>query len=584
MSRLPSSSHRPAVSRPGSTGLRFGMFAVCVTRDPDPGLNAGKAKPLYDLLVSFADVSSRDTSQGYPYRETLATYLDCSKQTVDRAADYLENEIGLVKVHRRKVEGRPEENDANLYEIFDAWLIHGVPPPARTPPQLVARYGYTVPGLDVDAWIGEHAPDFNLQAWRSAREERQQAQAAKREEQRRKERARRKKPKARTQEGGGVTHDATPRETDSQGGGVMGDARGDVTDDATGGVMGDALSRASSRETSSTEDQAPAARSAADVRRTGAGSSARGPAKSGCAAPDESSPPEVQDESESGPGTNVPAQRAQGPELSGEQVAVVKRVVASLPAELVALLPYGGLPKRNRRHVLEAMAGRTTQQVIERAARRWVEHGYADAFHSADGKGIGSAVGVVVALLKPGQCAYARCEDGTDIDTGRPCPACVERRAERRAARRAAAEAGQRMPVARAAARRPGWWVCTVCEDPGKGAAPAGGECGRCRAEAESATHKLALQLEQEDAARQAEQEKAAAFAADLDREAQERAEAEAAEERRAELERAVRRRSEEKETARIRAELAEQYPELAAVSESVIEIQETQESTPAPF
>ncbi|GAB3949423.1 hypothetical protein GCM10028832_01600 [Streptomyces sparsus] len=75
----------------------------------------------------------------------------------------------------------------------------GVPvSPARTPSQLVARYKYTVPGLDVDAWIGEHAPDFDLEAWRSAHEERQQVQAANREEQRRKERVRRKKPKGRT--------------------------------------------------------------------------------------------------------------------------------------------------------------------------------------------------------------------------------------------------------------------------------------------------------------------------------------------------------------------------------------------------
>ncbi|MEV1092068.1 hypothetical protein [Streptomyces microflavus] len=43
-----------------------------------------------------------------------------------------------------------------------------------------------MPGLHVDAWIGEHAPDFDLAAWRSAHEEQQQAQAAKREEQRRK--------------------------------------------------------------------------------------------------------------------------------------------------------------------------------------------------------------------------------------------------------------------------------------------------------------------------------------------------------------------------------------------------------------
>ncbi|MEU4032328.1 hypothetical protein [Streptomyces anulatus] len=51
MSRLPSSSHRPADSRPGSTGLQGGMSAARVTRDSDSGLNAGKAKPLYDLLA-----------------------------------------------------------------------------------------------------------------------------------------------------------------------------------------------------------------------------------------------------------------------------------------------------------------------------------------------------------------------------------------------------------------------------------------------------------------------------------------------------------------------------------------------------
>ncbi|MFF0561520.1 hypothetical protein [Streptomyces sp. NPDC004266] len=237
MNRRPSSTHRPSVSRPGSSGLRFGMFAVCVSRDSDPGLNSGKAKPLYDLLVSYADVSSRNTGQGYPYREALASCLDCSKQTVDRAADYLEKEIGLVTVHRRKVEGKPEENDANLYELHDAWLIHGMTPPPGTPPQLVARYGHTVPGLDVAAWVAEHAPAFDLPAWQTAYEATLRAQETKREEQRRKERARRKKAK----KGGGVTHDATPQDGQTGGGGVMGDATGGVTHDATGGVMGDAL-------------------------------------------------------------------------------------------------------------------------------------------------------------------------------------------------------------------------------------------------------------------------------------------------------------------------------------------------------
>ncbi|MGW7332168.1 hypothetical protein ACWGIU_26960, partial [Streptomyces sp. NPDC054840] len=208
------------MSRPGSTGLRFGMFAVCVARDPDPGLNKGVAKGLYPLLVSYADVSSRDTSQGYPYRAALADCLDCSKQTVDRAASYLEQEIGLVKIHRRKVEGKEDENDANVYEIFDAWLIHGVPAPVGTPPQLVARYGHTIPGFDIDAWMAAHAPDFDLSGWRAAHDEQVQAQQAKRAEQRRKENARRKKPAKKDQQGGGVTHDATPGEVESEGGSV----------------------------------------------------------------------------------------------------------------------------------------------------------------------------------------------------------------------------------------------------------------------------------------------------------------------------------------------------------------------------
>ncbi|MEU9568207.1 hypothetical protein AB0D16_40630, partial [Streptomyces sp. NPDC048161] len=328
------------------------MFAVCVTRDSDPALNAGKAKPLYDLLVSFADVSSRDTGQGYPYRETLASCLDCSKQTVDRAADYLEREIGLVKVHRRKVDGKPDENDANLYELFDAWLIHGVPPPAGTPPQLVARYGHTVPGLDIVAWVSEHAPDFDLGAWRAAYDETLRAQEAKREEQRRKERARRKPKK----KGGGVMGDATPQGAESGGGSVTHDATGGVTGDATGGVMGDALSTPVPPEPSSTTDPAPAARSAADARRAGAGSSACERAEGGSAASGQDGSSSEGQGAPAGP--DVPKQRAEcpeGQELTGEQAARVKAIVASLPAALVELLPYGTLPRRSRRQWLESM-------------------------------------------------------------------------------------------------------------------------------------------------------------------------------------------------------------------------------------
>ncbi|MEU0633370.1 hypothetical protein [Streptomyces sp. NPDC005989] len=555
------------MSRPGAAGLRFGMFAVCVSRDSDAGLNSGKAKPLYDLLVSFADVGSRDTGQGYPYREALASCLDCSKQTVDRAADYLEKEIGLVKVHRRKVEGKPDENDANRYEIFDAWLIHGVPPPVGTPPQLVARYGHTVPGLDIDAWVSEHAPDFDLGAWRAAYDETLRAQEAKREEQRRKERARRKPKK----KGGGVTHDATPQGAESGGGSVMGDATGGVTHDATGGVMGDALSTTVPPEPSSTTDPAPAARSAADARRASAGSSACERAKGGSAA---SGQDDSSSEGQSAAGTDVPKQRAEEPEgqeLTGDQAARVKAVVASLPAALVALLPYGTLPRRSRRQWLESMGARTTEQIIDRVARRWEQHGYADALHSIDGKGIGRAVGVAMALVRAGECPHPRCEDGHDIDSRTECRACAERRADRRAAKKAAAAAGRTTGAVRQAQHRPGWWECTICHTPDKGQAPDDGECTRCQDEAAAAAQQLADRWAQEAADLEAEQQAAADLSADLDRQAEEHSAAEAAE-------RTAQQQADAEKTERIRAELAEQYPELAAVSGS------TSPTSPPPF
>ncbi|OKJ29831.1 hypothetical protein AMK24_29250 [Streptomyces sp. CB02366] len=305
---------------------------------------------------------------------------------------------------------------------------------------------------------------------------------------------------------------------------------------------------------------------------------------SGCAASEEEeSLPEVR--KKPAPAEAVPGPRIQAPgELSGEQVAVVKQVVSSMPAELVALLPHGTLPKRNRAKALEAMAGRTAEQVIERVARRWVQHGYADAHHSADGKGIGRPVGVALALLKSGPCEYVRCEDGTDIDTGRECRACEERRAERRAARKAATEAGRRVPAPRPAALRPGWWVCTVCDDPGKGAPPVNGECARCRKEAEDAGRRLAEQLDQEAAQCQADRARAAALALDLDEEAAYQEAAERAELRHQDQERAAHQQAENEETARLRAELAAQYPDLAAVSGSVREAQEARQPLPAPF
>uniref|UniRef100_UPI002ED42D2C hypothetical protein n=1 Tax=Streptomyces cellulosae TaxID=1968 RepID=UPI002ED42D2C len=467
------------------------MFAVCVIRDSDPDLNKGKAKPLYDLLVSYADVSSRDTSQGYPYREALATYLDCSKQTIDRATDYLAKEVGLVKVHRRKVEGKPEENDANLYELCDAWLIHGVTPPAGTPPQLVARYGHTVPGLDVDAWISEHAPDFDLAGWRAAYEKKVQAQEARREEQRRKERARRNKPK----KGGGVTGDATPGSGESEGGSVMGDATPGVTGDATGGVVGDALSTTVAQDPLS-RDEAPAARSAGAVRRTStSGSGAAG--ASGCAATEGHGSSSDEVGSEGVPAPRKP-KRPAAPRLSPAQRTAVRAVEAALPPMLVDLVEQQTktrlLPSQNRTAVLAALESRTPEQIRERIARRWVERGYEAAAHHGE---LRNPVAVAMWLLGPTPyCPDPSCEDGFLIDTGEECRACTERKAQRRTA----VLEGRLAPKG---SSKGGPVECIVCERPFAGEAPETGECRDCRFDAETQIAALAARLAAEDADRQ---------------------------------------------------------------------------------
>jgi len=444
--RRPSNQHRPNVSRPGSTGLRFGMFAVCVTRDSDSDLNKGKAKPLYELLITFADVSSRDTGQGYPYRETLASCLDCSKQTIDRAADYLEKEIGLVKVHRRKVDGKPDENDANLYEIFDAWLIHGATPPAGTPPQLVARYGHTVPGLDVDAWVSKHAPDFDLLAWKAAYSAKVGVQESKREEQRRKERARRKKAK----KGGDVTDDATSEGGQEVGGSVTHDASRGVVGDASGGVTDDALSRAGLPESSSTDGDAPSGRSPVDGRSPStSGSSDLGPVEnSGVAASDTASPPSPQHDDTLRPArSEKDGSKKEGRKYTPAEWVQIHAVRALLPQEIREDLPYASSLSDA---ILKAMAeGRTVEQMGDRIMYRWVNHGFADKLHT-DEK-LRTPVGAAVAMVRPLRrgdrfaCPDLRCENGASLDTGEVCVKCEMRIADWKAER--GREYGQKRPV-----------------------------------------------------------------------------------------------------------------------------------------
>ncbi|MEW2187793.1 hypothetical protein AB0900_31380 [Streptomyces cellulosae] len=467
--RRPSSHNRPHVSRPGPGGLRFGMFAVCVSRDSDPGLNKGKAKNLYHLLITYADVSSRNTAQGYPYRSALADALDCTKDTVDNATKYLEQEIGLIRVVRRKVEGQPDQNDANEYQVFDQWLIQGCEPTPDTPPQLVARYGATVPGFDVEAWLVKHAPSFDLEGWRAAYEEKLRAQEAKRAEQRRKE-ALRRKPK---RKGGSGTHSATRGGTKS----------------ATGGGMSAALSTSCSPEPSSRDEEAPSGRSPAGVRSTSTSGSSELEAASGSAAAgtDSSSSDE---EDGTAP---VPGQRKNGPELSKEEMAKVRAVEALLPPALVAKLPYQQLPGRNRPVVLEALESRTVEQLRERVERRWLAYGYEPALH--DGT-LTSPVGAAVELIVPPRyCPDLSCEDGWMIDTGEECRACLERQASRRAAR----AAGQ--PLTSSSKGRGRLPECVICQAPFPGAVPDDGECLTCRKKAEAAMEALKARLDASDAA-----------------------------------------------------------------------------------
>jgi hypothetical protein len=484
------------------------MFAVCVTRDSDPGLNKGKAKNLYHLLITYSDVSSRNTAQGYPYRSALADALDCTKDTVDNATKYLEQEIGLIRVVRRKVEGQPDQNDANEYQVFDQWLIQGCEPTPDTPPQLVARYGPTVPGFDVDSWIAAHAPSFNLAGWRAAYEEKLRAQEAKRAEQRRKE-ALRRKPKKR---GGSGTDSATRGGTES----------------ATGGGMSAALSRAGSPEPSSPDDEAPSGRSPGGVRSTFTSGSSQLEDESGSAAAGkEGSSSDEED-------APLPAQRKPaGPDLSREQMAAVRAVEALLPPALLKKLPYRQLPKCNRPAVLQALESRTVEQLRERIARRWVAYGYEPALY--DGT-LTQPVGAALELIAPPRyCPDWSCEDGMMIDTGAECRACLERRASRRAARAAGLEVKTGSSKTAGVGRMP---ECVICGAPFPGAIPDDGECRGCREEAKAAFAALSTSLGAPDAGCQGWQADPAYAPPQADEEALEV----------------------DEETARLRASLARQF------------------------
>ncbi|MGA4803586.1 hypothetical protein [Streptomyces lavendulocolor] len=244
------------------------------------------------------------------------------------------------------------------------------------------------------------------------------------------------------------------------------------------------------------EGAAPSARSAGDARRASAGSSARA-TRGGSAASKKAS--------------TSKGQGGTGARMTREQAAAVRTVEAGLPAELVALLPKHR-PPVVRHALLEAVSGRTAQQIVERVSRRWIAWGYALQAHDGE---IERPVGVLVRLLEHGKCSDPLCEDGTVLDTGAGCRACQERRTTRRTASKRSS--GTSVPGQRPATEStaPAAWACVDCERTGKGPAPEDGVCRDCRAAAEAAAQQLASRLEQE------------APAAGLDRQTREREEVE---------------------------------------------------------
>ncbi|MFE2553614.1 hypothetical protein ACFXGI_34540 [Streptomyces sp. NPDC059355] len=267
--------------------------------------------------------------------------------------------------------------------------------------------------------------------------------------------------------------------------------------------------------------------------------------------------------------------------LTPELAAAVTTVTATWPLELAALLPsYSHNLHPIQQAVRDALdGGRTAEQLAERVRRRWWNHGYAmDA--AEGGKGIGSAVGVAVGLVRPStDCPDPMCEDGARIHVGPTdvCPKCEERRAERRAARRQGL-----VPGPREAGPAVVWWDCEGegCDATGKGTRPEDGLCWVChdRAEAEAIERATAPLRAQRDTEYAVEAERARAavrWNAMVDDAYAEHAEREVAKD-------AVfraRRAAEAEETRRLREQLAREHPELAAYAQ-----QSQDQPATAPF
>jgi hypothetical protein len=265
-----------------------------------------------------------------------------------------------------------------------------------------------------------------------------------------------------------------------------------------------------------------------------------------------------------GPQRKTPERKAPGQRLTRRQAAAVRAVEEAWPEQLRELLPKYR-PEVLRDAVVEALESRTAEQLVERVRRRWWAHGYAVDVMPGE-RGIGSPVGVAVALVRPSaDCPDPMCEDGTTVHTGAPCRACAERRAARKGG-------GGGVPAPRSGQAEGGRerWECAECRAPRKGPRPADGLCSGCRAEAAEAAdaarrlREELVQAEAERARRAAEDWGAVVEAAYAEHAVRERRAAEL----RALEEQAERRRlAEAAERRRLAEQIAQEYPELAALS-----------------
>lgn len=163
-------------------------------------------------------------------------------------------------------------------------------------------------------------------------------------------------------------------------------------------------------------------------------------------------------------------------------------VLALLPPRLRQQLPTPVPRVLTDTITAELRHGTTTEQLVERAQRRWLAHGYdLDDDTAGGGPGLLRPVGVAVALLRRGRCTHPRCDDGTDLDTGQPCRTCEREAEDRRAAQRRPVQGAflAAVPTAATAPQlpRPGpMRTCHGCERPSRTLA-ADGWCRDCRAE-----------------------------------------------------------------------------------------------------